>query len=230
MHRFLSLLKNHSPGVLLTIYFFSFWILPQGWDESSTLDGSWRYAFSKFRQLGLALGNDSWFTYGPLAHWFGEPMGLERFYPLPFYLLGLFVAVIIGISFTRLVAEIDLSFRLRVVATLVFPLSFIGMVDVHEVHFVIALFLLLITCCLKEIPDNLSFFSMIILSACGLLYKLSLGILSLFVLMMLLGPLVIRKKISVTMISLYLAGYVAIVYVLFVVTSGSYDLLKYCHP
>jgi hypothetical protein len=66
---------------------FFFWILPQGWNEDNTIDGSWRYALGKFRGLGFSLGKDSWFTYGPLAHWFAAPMGTEQYQPFPYYIL-----------------------------------------------------------------------------------------------------------------------------------------------
>ena len=68
-----SLLKSRLPALLLALYLFSFWALPQGWNEENLLDGSWRYALGRFRELGFSLGRDSWFTYGPLAHWFGAP-------------------------------------------------------------------------------------------------------------------------------------------------------------
>ena len=93
MNRILSLIKNHLPATMLVLYILSFWILPQDWNEDNALDGSWRYALGKFRGLGLSLGKDSWFTYGPLAHWFGAPMGTEQFQPFPYYVFGLFIAV-----------------------------------------------------------------------------------------------------------------------------------------
>ena len=212
---------------MLALYIFSFWILPQGWNEDNALDGSWRYALGKFRELGLSLGKDSWFTYGPLAHWFGAPMGTEHYQPFPYYVLGLLVAGLIGITFARVLAAIDLSFRTRLILVIIFPFCFIGMDGSQEIHLIIALFLLLISCCLQEKPDNLSIFSMIMLSACGLLYKISFGIMSLFTLVVLLASLLARKKIGGRVILLCLAGYVTILYVLFVVTSGSSDLVTY---
>ena len=95
MKRFFSTVRIHAPGLLLSLYVFSFWILPQDWNEDNTLDGSWRYALGMFRGDGFSLGKDSWFTYGPLAHWFGAPMGAEQYHPFPFYVLGFFVAGII---------------------------------------------------------------------------------------------------------------------------------------
>jgi hypothetical protein len=223
----LSAVKIHAPALLLSLYIFSFWILPQGWNEDNPLDGSWRYAFGKFRGLGFSLGKDSWFTYGPLAHWFGAPIGTEQYQPFPYYVLGFLVAGIIGISFSRILATIDLSYRLRIITVFIFPFCFIGMDGVQEIHLIIALFLLLVSCCLQETPDNVSIISMIILSACGLLYKISFGILSAFTLVLLLVSLLVRRKISGTKIVLFLTAYMTILYLLFVVTSGSYDLFTY---
>jgi len=220
-------MKVHAPALLLSLYIFSFWILPQGWNEDNTLDGSWRYALGKFRGLGLSLGKDTWFTYGPLAHWFGAPMGTEQYQPFPYYVLGLFVAGIMGITFSRILLSTELSYRLRLVAVIIFPFCFIGMGGVQEIHLIIALFLLLISCCLQETPDNVSIIAMIILGACGLLYKISFGIMALFTLLVLLSSLFARRKIGGINILLYLAGYVTILYVMFVVTSGSSDLITY---
>ncbi len=227
MKRFFSTVRIHAPGLLLSLYVFSFWILPQDWNEDNTLDGSWRYALGMFRGDGFSLGKDSWFTYGPLAHWFGAPMGAEQYHPFPFYVLGFFVAGIIGISFARILSTIELPYYLRLISTIIFPFCFIGMDGVQEVHLIIALFMLLISCCIQETPDNTSMVSMVILSACGLLYKISFGMLSLFILMVLLASLFARKKIGITKIILYLAGYGALLYVLFVATSGSFDLITY---
>jgi hypothetical protein len=227
MKRLLSTVKIHAPALLLFLYVFSFWILSQGWNEDNTIDGSWRYALGKFRGLGFSLGKDSWFTYGPLAHWFGAPMGTEQYQPFPYYVLGLFVAGIIGISFARILFTIGLSYRLRLISVIIFPICFIGMDSVQEIHLIIALFLLLISCCLQETPDKVSIISMIILSACGLLYKISFGLLSAFTLAVLLVSLLVRRKIGGTKILLCLATYMTILYVLFVVTSGSFDLYTY---
>lgn len=220
-------MKSHIPALLLSLYVFSFWILPQGWNEDNALDGSWRYALGKFRGLGFSLGKDSWFTYGPLAHWFGSPMGTEQYQPFPYYVLGFFVAGIIGISFARILSTIDLPYRLRLITVIIFPFCFIGMDGVLEVHLIIALFLLLLLCCLQEMPDNVSIVSMVILSACGFLYKILFGMLSLFMLVLLLASLFVRKKIGGTKIILYLAGYGTVLYVLFAATSGSLDLITY---
>ena len=119
----LTAVKSHAPALLLSLYIFSFWILPQGWNEDNPLDGSWRYALGRFRGLGLSLGKDSWFTYGPLAHWFGAPMGTEQYQPFPYYVLGLFVAGIIGITFARILLSSGLSYRLRFIAVIIFPFS-----------------------------------------------------------------------------------------------------------
>lgn len=227
MNRILSTVKIHAPALLLFLYVFSFWILPQGWDEGNTLDGSWRYALGKFRGLGFSLGRDSWFTYGPLAHWFGAPMGTEQYQPFPYYVFGLCVAGIMGITFSRILLSTELSYRLRLVAVIIFPFCFIGMDGVQEIHLIIALFLLLISCCLQETPDNTSIIAMIILGACGLLYKISFGIMALFTLLVLLSSLFARRKIGGTKILLCLAGYATILYVMFVVTSGSFDLITY---
>jgi len=227
MKRVLSLLKNQASALLLSLYVISFWILPQDWNEDNVLDGSWRYALGKFRGLGFSLGKDSWFTYGPIAHWFGAPMGAERFQPFLYYILGLFVAVIIGITFSRILVCLDLSFRLRAIAALLFPFCFFGMADSPELYLIIALFLLLISCCLQERPDNVSVISMIILSACGLIYKLSFGMLSLFTLAVMLTSLFIGNRISGRNYLVCLAGYAAMLYVLFVATSGSYALITY---
>ena len=97
----------------------------------------------------------------------------------------------------------------------------------QEIHLVIALFLLLISCCLQETPDNVSIILMIILSACGLLYKISFGIMSLFTVAVLLVSLFIGKRIRGRMVLLCLAGYVTMLYALFVITSGSPDLFTY---
>lgn len=224
---FFSVVKSHAPALLLSLYFYSFWILTQGWNEDNTLDGSWRYALGKFREFGFSLGKDSWFTYGPLAHWFGAPMGPEQYQPLPYYILGIFVASVIGITFSRILLASGLSYRLRLIAVIIFPLCFTGMDGVLEVHLVIALFLLLISCCQQETPGNVSILSIIILSACGLLYKISFGMLSLFMLLLLLASLFIRKKNGVTKSCIYLTGYGSILYVLFVATSRSPDLITY---
>jgi hypothetical protein len=101
------------------------------------------------------------------------------------------------------------------------------MEGVLEVHLVIALFLLLILCCQQETPDNVSVLSMIILSACGLLYKISFGMLSLCMLLVLLASLFVRKITGVTKIIIGLTGYGSILYVLFAATSGSSDLITY---
>jgi hypothetical protein len=222
-----SVVKSHVPALLLSLYLFSFWMLPQSWNEDNTLDGSWRYALGKFRELGFSLGKDSWFTYGPLAHWFGAPMGIEQYHPLPYYILGILVAGVIGITFSRILSASGLSYRFRLIAVIIFPFCFIGLEGVLEVHLVIALFLMLISCCQQETPGNFSILSIIILSACGLLYKISFGMLSLCTLVVLLASLFVRNKINGTKIGLCLAGYGSILYVLFVATSGSQDLITY---
>lgn len=227
MKRIFPAVKTHASALLLFLYIFSFWLSPQGWNEDNPLDGSWRYALGKFRELGLSLGKDSWFTYGPLAHWFGAPMGTEQYQPFLYYLAGLFVAGIIGITFTRILGATGLSFRSRLISTLIFPLCFIGMDGVQEVHLVIAVLLLLVSCCLQETADNVSIISLVFLSACGVLYKISFGILSLFMLVVLLASLFAGRKIGGRETLLYLAGYVAILYVLFVGTSASFDLFTY---
>jgi hypothetical protein len=154
-------------------------------------------------------------------------MGAEQYQPFPYYVFGLFIAGIIGITFSRVLFTLDLSYRFRLISVIIFPFCFTGMDGVHEVHLIVALLLLLISCCLQETPDNVSIISMVILSACGLLYKISFGILSLFTLLVLLASLFARRKIGGMLFMLYLAGYVTILYVLFVVTSGSSDLFKY---
>jgi hypothetical protein len=227
MIRIRSLLQNHLPALMLAVYTFSFWILPQDWNEDNILDGSWRYALGMFRKLGFSLGKDSWFTYGPLAHWFGAPMGTEQFQPFPYYVLGLFVAGIIGISFSRILVCLELSFPVRIFTVLIFPLCFFGMDDSPELFLIIALFLLLLSCCLQEKPDNFSVISMIMLSACGLLYKFSFGILSSFTLVVLFASLIIGKRISARKLLFCLAGYVTLLYAMFVATSGSFHLCTY---
>ena len=229
MNRILAVMKPHIPALLLALYVFSFWVLPQGWNEDNALDGSWRYALGKFRGLGLSLGRDSWFTYGPVAHWFGAPMGVERYQPLPYYVFGLFVAAIMSLSCAKILAATALSFRARVVFVLLFPLCFIGMEGVQEVHLIIALLLLLTSLCLEESPATAGIWSLVLLSACGFLYKISFGMLSLFTLTVLLASLFARRKAGGIRILLYPAGYATVLYTLFAATSGSFDLVTYIH-
>lgn len=227
MNRSLLVLKKRLPSLLLAVYIYSFWALPSSWNEDNLLDGSWRYALGKFRGLGFSLGRDSWFTYGPIAHWFGPPMGSEQFQPFPFYLLGLLVAAIIGVYSARIFDSLGLSFRAALTCALLFPISFLGMEGSQEGHFVIALFFILIAGCLRATPDIPGIVLIIILGVCGLLYKLSLGMMSLFTLSVLLVSLCIGKKIGGRVAALCLAGYLALLYALFVLTSGSSDLLLY---
>ncbi|HBG05765.1 MAG: hypothetical protein A2075_06250 [Geobacteraceae bacterium GWC2_58_44] len=223
----LSSLKNRLPALMLALYIFSFWILPQDWAEGNSIDGSWRYALGKFRELGLSLGSDSWFTYGPLAHWFGAPMGQQRFQPLPYYLLGLFIAGIIVRYLSRIFDAVDLSWRVRLISVILLPFSFIGMDGSHEVHLVIALFLLIVSCSLRKTADLTGIVLLIILSACGVLYKISFGIMSSFALFVLLTSLLVSKKIAARTFLLCISGYLATLYALFVVSSGSYHLFTY---
>ena len=223
----LSSVKSHIPALLLSLYLFSFWILPQGWNEDNPLDGSWRYAFGKFRELGLSLGRDSWFTYGPVAHWFGAPMGAGQYQPLPYYLLGLCVTGIVGYSFSRILNVLEMSYRFRLVAVLIFPICFIGMAGVQEIHLIIALMLLTVQCCLEERPDTRAVAALIFLGASGILYKISFGILSLFSMVCLLSALCAGGRITFRFLSVSLATYVAAVYALFVLVSGSSDLVTY---
>lgn len=226
MNRILSTVKIHAPALLLSLYIFSYWILPQTWNEDNPLDGSWRYALGKFRGLGFSLGKDSWFTYGPLAHWFGAPMGTERYQPFPCYLTALFVAVIIGYSFSRILALIDLPNRYRLAATFLFPFCFIGMDGVQEIHLIIALLLVTVQCCLEK-PSKWFIVALVILAGGGILYKLSFGILSLCTMLVVLTSLYAGGKFSLRFLSVCLAVYVTVVYVLFVISSGSFDLMTY---
>ena len=212
---------------MLALYLFSFWALPQGWNEDNLLDGSWRYALGKFRELGFSLGRDSWFTYGPLAHWFGAPMGQERFQPWPYYLLGLFIAGVIAIHLTRVFEALALSFRARLLFALLLPFFFLSLEGSQEVHLFLALFLVLLSCSLWQGPATLSIWSLVLLAACGLLYKISFGMMALFALIVVLASLLLRRKIGAGSILLFLAGYLALLYGLFLVSSGSYDLLSY---
>lgn len=220
MNRSLLVLKKRLPSLLLAVYIYSFWALPSSWNEDNLLDGSWRYALGKFRGLGFSLGRDSWFTYGPIAHWFGPPMGSEQFQPFPFYLLGLLVAAIIGVYSARIFDSLGLSFRAALTCALLFPISFLGMEGSQEGHFVIALFFILIAGCLRATPDIPGIVLIIILGVCGLLYKLSLGMMSLFTLSVLLVSLCIGKKIGGRVAALCLAGYLALLYALFVSLLG----------
>jgi len=40
MNRLFSTVKIHAPALLLSLYVFSYWILPQGWNEDNVLEGS----------------------------------------------------------------------------------------------------------------------------------------------------------------------------------------------
>lgn len=226
MRSIASLVNRYLPAAALSLYLFSFWVLPRTWDEDNVLDGSWLYALGKFRELGFSLGRDSWFTYGPLAHWFGAPMG-SVFHPFPFYLFGLLVAGIVGVYFSRILAATVSSLTGRVIAALLFPFCFIGMDGSQEIHLILALFLLFTWCCLKEQADLGAIALMTLLSSCGMLYKISFGIMSLFITGVLLVSLVLRDKLGLRAVLFYATGYLAILYGLFAVTSGSYDLLTY---
>lgn len=222
-----SSLKSRLPALLLALYLFSFWALPQGWNEDNLLDGSWRYALGKYRELGFSLGRDSFFTYGPVAHWFGAPMGQERFQPWPYYLLGLLVAGVVAIHLARLFEALELSPRARILAALSLPFSFLTMEGSQEVHLVLALFLVLLSCSLGAAPATLSICSLVLVAACCLLYKISLGVLALFVLVLVLASLLARRRIGAATLALALSGYLALLYALFLATSGSHDLLNY---
>ena len=222
-----SLLKSRLPALLLALYLFSFWALPQGWNEENLLDGSWRYALGRFRELGFSLGRDSWFTYGPLAHWFGAPMGQERFQPLPYYLLGLFVVTLVALHLTRIFDALNCSFRARLAVALLIPVSFLGMEGSHEVHLVLALFMLLVSCSLRQEADRLALAALVLLGACAMLYKISSGMMFLFPLVLLLLSLLAGRRIGAGAVALHLAGYLALLYLLFVLTSGSWDLPSY---
>lgn len=220
-------LKSRLPALLFALYLFSYWALPQGWNEDNPLDGSWRYALGRFRELGFSLGRDSWFTYGPLAHWFGAPMGDERLHPLPYYLLGLFVAGSIGHYLNRIFDLLALSFRARLATALLLPLAFLSLEGSHEVQLVLALFLLLVSCSLERKPALPALAALVPLAACGLLYKISFGMMALFVLVVLLLSLLLRREIGARTATLALAGYLLLLYALFVLSSGSRDLFSY---
>lgn len=221
------LLARQVPALLLAGYIFSFLVLPQELEQESLLDGSWRYSLGKFRELGFSLGSDSWFTYGPVAHWFGPPIGSEQFHPLPYYLTALVIACVTAISLLRILSSLDLGFRYRVAAVLLFPVTFIGMETSLDVHLFLALFLLLLSCCLRQSPDVASMVSLTVLSACGMLYKFSFGMLSLFTLALLLLSLFLGRRIEARALLCYCLGYLGALYGLFVALTGSGDLLTY---
>lgn len=227
MNRNQSLIRLYLPALLLSLYTLSFWVLPQDWSEGVALDGSWEYALGKYRELGFSLGRDSWFTYGPIAHWFGPPMGAEQFQPLPYYILGLFVAGVLGISFSRILASQELPLPVRIISVLIFPFFFFGLSDSPELYLVLALFSLLVSSCLEKITGNGTLFSLVALSACGLLFKFSFGMLSLFILVVVLATQLPGKKISGKQFVLSLAGFAALLSALFAAITGSYGLFSY---
>ena len=95
---------NIFPAIVF-LYILSYWILPIDWNEFEEYDGSWVYASGKLRSLNLAVGKDCWFTYGPVAHWFGPPLGQESYQPWPYYVLGLFVAALFFVCLRKLLAH-----------------------------------------------------------------------------------------------------------------------------
>jgi len=214
-------------AALPSIYILSFWVTPRDWDAANECDGSWIYAFAKFRQLNYSLGKDSWFTSGPISKWFGPPLGNEVYQPIMYYVIGIIITGLIFICFREIFKRSLLNVFLVGIMAFFFPLFFIGNEGMLELFFELAMLLIITTGYLYHSEKKWWIYCLMVLSAVGILYKMPVGILGTGCLMLAIMHSYLSRHIS-SKSAFSLGGmYLIIVYVLFCLTSGSLNLLRY---
>lgn len=214
------------PG-LTAVYIFSFWILPQDWYIENELDGSWIYALGKLRSLNLSLGKDSWFSFGPVSHWFGPPMGLEHYQPWPYYVLGLFVVGLFFVCLKKIIEKTAIGFPVKAIVLVSFSLSLVFINNRLEGYLVVGTLLTFTTGYFYERSRMWWLYCLMILSIIGLLYKFSFGILSTLCFLIALVHAAISHLLKLRR-ALYLgSAYLLFTMALFVISSGSFNLFQY---
>lgn len=225
LKRVTAFLVANIPVILIAMYLISSWISPMDWDPNNEIDGSWRYALGKFRSLGISLGKDAYFTYGPVAHWFGPPMGAEHYQPLPYYLLGLVVIAILSVSLFNLFSKSTIPYSVKLAIAFAFPLFPIG----GEIALYLTVMFTMVVGYLFYEDKKWWIIILMLLSCIGVNYKFSFGIMSTFcfIAATLYGtfskPLGRNKMWPLIMFG----AYCIITYGLFVVTSGSFNIGTY---
>lgn len=223
----ISLFITNVLPVFTCLYVLSYWMLPREWDENNELDGSWVYALGKFRTLNLALGKDSWFTHGPVSHWFGPPIGIERYQPLPYYVIGAFVAVLFFICMKKILKNVGLGLSIKTIAIFIFlfPLTFIA--NNLESYMVLVTLLTFTTGYFFERSRKWWLYCLMMLSILGLCSKFSFGILSTLCFAVALVHALVSKYITGRQMLSIISVFLLLIFTLFVATSGSFNIIKY---
>ena len=211
------------PVILIVIYLISSWIGPLDWEPNNELDGSWRYALGKLRVLGLSLGKDAFFTYGPLAHWFGPPIGGERYQPFLYYLLGIAIVIIIGVCLFQILSRSTVPYPIKLFIAFIFPLFPIG----GEFTLYLTVLFTIFTGYLFFEKEIWWIVVVLILSCIGVNYKFSFGLMSSFCFWVAIAYAFSAKTIGKKGVFLFLGAYGVLVYTLFVLTSGGFDIRTY---
>ena len=223
----ISLFITNVLPVFTCLYILSYWVLPREWDENNELDGSWSYALGKFRSLNLALGKDSWFTYGPVSHWFGPPMGIEHYQPLPYYVIGAFVAVLFFICMRKIFKNAESELSIKIIAFFIFLFSLTFAANNLDYYMVLVTLLTFTTGYFFEQSRKWWLYCLMILSIMGLLSKILFGILSTLCFVIALVYFSVSRYVTVRQMLSIVSVYLLLMFTLFVVTSGSFNIIRY---
>lgn len=214
--------------LLTALYIFSFWIMTRTWHvDDLELDSSWVYALGKMRSLHLSLGRDAWFTFGPISHWFGPAMGVERYQPLPYYFVGLFVATLFFICLRKIFQKTALALSVKTILFIFFSLSLVSINNLVEAYIVLITLILFTTGYFIERDKSWWIYCLLSLSIIGLLYKFSLGILTTICFLSAVMDAIISRKLVLKHAAYILISYLLLMLSVFALTSGSLNILKY---
>jgi hypothetical protein len=209
------------------IFIFVYWLMPRDWEVYSELEGSWKYALGKMPHLGMSLGKDAWFTYGPIAHWFAPPMAGDNFQPIAFYLIGLFVAALFYMSLRRILAEPGPGLLLKSAACALILYSFTAILSRHESYLIIATLLTFTTGYYFDRTRLWWIYCLMALSVIGILFKIPFGMLALFSLCIALVHARVMNIVTGGWAIRMLSLCVVTTYGVFIATAGSFDIFTY---
>jgi|GEM_PF-6256171 len=218
---------------LLAFFFLLNWIFRINVFEGSVLDLSWFYALDKMPKEGLKLGVDSFFTYGPLSHWFGLSF-TNTFQPIPYYIIGFFVFFVFLYNYFILFNQ---SKNIGISVT-IFILMFysVGLINgpTDILFFILIQSFIIGYLFIKK--SHTWKINLLLLAVIGILYKFSFGIIAfliflLSILLPLFESLFFKKDfkknllISIYFILAFTIGSISLFYLL----TGSWDLLRYIY-
>jgi hypothetical protein len=212
--------------LLAGLFIFLTWLAPTDWDVNYEIDGSWIYALAKLPSLGMSLGKEAWFPYGPIAHWFVQPLGLEAAQPIPYYLLGLFVAGLIWFCLKRCLDNTG-GLVLRAVISILFLYSLFELANVQECYLTMAALMTFTAGYCFDRTRAWWIYCLMVLSIIGLLYKFSFGMLATAGLLIALAHAKITDALSSRHVIFLIVLYLAALFALFTITSGSTDIIRY---